>query len=198
MPTGTTGSQGENKGRTGQHLSVTGSDLPLPGITGMHALPERLLPMVRLVTRLPPYLTQIVNEHEMLWIDYISSVKGTNATEDLRQVPQIVAEELGGKAEMLRSMLATPAAERLVDWLTKLASVFTAPLPDTEGLLLYIDALQGQSEIALREGIKQIIKVHRWPRLPFPAELIECCEGPNRTHFLIADRFTKAVNRLPH
>jgi len=123
---------------------------------------------------------------------------GKNDLELLRQVPQIVAEEISCKSMILSSLCKTPDIAVLLEWLEKLASVFSAPLPEEDGLLLYAEALDGYGEIGLREGIKQIIKRHRWPRLPFPAELIEYTQGPDSVAKIWRDQVHSAANKLPH
>ena len=57
--------------------------------------------------------------------------------------------------------------------LAAIASMLQVELPDEMGLQLYAAALSDVSIHGLRQSARSIIKTHKWPRLPYPSELIE-------------------------
>ena len=111
----------------------------------------------------------------MLWIDYIRSV-GRSDKQALANLPIQVVEAVHEVACRLESQAKAPPVDEIIQWLEQMATVFSQPLPETNGLLLYAGALDGYSHLALRTGIKRVIKTHKWPRIPYPAELLEHVE----------------------
>jgi hypothetical protein len=61
----------------------------------------------------------------------------------------------------------------VIQTLSALASMLQAPLPDETGLDLYILALAKMPTPVFNAARNKLVLVHRWPRLPLPADFIE-------------------------
>lgn len=149
--------------RTGTQPSVTGAALPPPALLTRRTYATEI--------RWPPYLTQIVNAHAVRWIDWLSQTDKTQALTEREHASatQYLCLAIGELEANTKPM----PPEKIIDGLEKMASVFSAPLPDGDGLILYVGALQDLGRCALYEGMRTCIKTHKWPRLPFPAEILE-------------------------
>ena len=97
-------------------------------------------------------------------------------------------EQAGGK---VADALEPQPLEKIIASLVTLAQVFSAPVPEEDGLLLYADALSKTPALALRLGIRDLITKHMWPRLPFPAEVLEAA----RPYHQILDHYQTKISK---
>lgn len=57
------------------------------------------------------------------------------------------------------------------------ADTFQVTLP--EDLLGYVAVLQKIPLLVLRRGVMDVLAVHKYPRLPYPSEIVEACSPYN-------------------
>ncbi len=117
-----------------------------------------------------------------------------------RQLRQAQAE-LDTALELATLKIAPASQDFILKSLTALAQVFSAPLPEEMGLLLYVQELQDLPKRALQEGCKALVGTHKWPRLPFPVEIKEAsapCAARLRFEHRRLDRAQKNLTYLLH
>lgn len=81
--------------------------------------------------------------------------------------------ELAEATDRLREAQAPATAEEITRALAAIAGMLGVAIPEPQGIALYCLALQDMPAPAFKLACREIIKTHRWPRLPFPVELIE-------------------------
>jgi hypothetical protein len=59
-----------------------------------------------------------------------------------------------------------------------LASTYGVDMPDEHGLIMYAAVLDEIPKPVLWEGMKTLGKTHKWPRLPYPSEILDACALP--------------------
>lgn len=74
-----------------------------------------------------------------------------------------------------------------------MAQMFNVPVPEPTGLALYELALSDLSALAFRQGCRSILRVHKWPRLPYPAEIIEQAQTHQDMLRISIERFSRAL-----
>lgn len=80
---------------------------------------------------------------------------------------------LSDAISQLETLARRPTNEEVAKMLAALASMLQVETPDQLGMQLYASALSDVSIHGLRQSARAIIKTHKWPRLPYPSELIE-------------------------
>jgi hypothetical protein len=93
--------------------------------------------------------------------------------------------------------MAPATAEQIAAALGALAGVFGAPAPEGAAFKLYVAALHGVSIKALRLGVVEVTKTHRFPTMPLPADILRACEAPQNVLRLLRDRTQRALAMLP-
>lgn len=83
--------------------------------------------------------------------------------------------------------------ERMLD---HLALGIGAHPPADERLTLYVNALQYLGNVPLKSAFQMVVRVHRWPSLPLPADIIQHGDEQQRILVVIGDRLAKAIAKL--
>lgn len=92
----------------------------------------------------------------------------------------------------------TPATpEQIAMALGALAGVFGAQAPEGAAFKLYVAALHGVSIKALRLGVVEVTKTHKYQSMPLPADILRASEGPQNVLRLLRDRVQRAHAMLP-
>lgn len=101
-------------------------------------------------------------------------------TKDLYDLSALPSDWLNKAVELISRDLdavneyASPVGKAgVLQTLSALASMLQAPLPDDTGLDLYILALAKMPTPVFNAARNKLVLVHRWPRLPLPADFIE-------------------------
>jgi len=89
---------------------------------------------------------------------------------------------------------ADPA--HVLDALEQLASAFQVSIPDQQGIKVYVATLQTVGVYALTQAVREVALHHKWPRLPYPAEILEHAASPQRLLTLWAERIERAIGVL--
>jgi hypothetical protein len=89
---------------------------------------------------------------------------------------------------------ATP--QEITASLEVVAEVFRAPLPERQAFKLYVAVFQDIPAVAFKEACRQIVKTHRYPNLPLPAEFIEAAKPVTEHLKAWKSRLELAVSRI--
>jgi hypothetical protein len=94
------------------------------------------------------------------------------------------------------ALMRPPTDEYILKALAGLAEAFQVELPERAGLEIYVAALRDLPRPAFKAAVKEIVRCHKWPRLPYPAEFIEAaqCELDQLTRD--RSRISNAINRV--
>jgi NAD-dependent oxidoreductase involved in siderophore biosynthesis len=76
------------------------------------------------------------------------------------------------------------------------AEVFRSPLPEKQAFKLYVAVLQDLPAVAFKEACRQIVRTHRYPNLPLPAEFIEAAQPIIKQMNGWKQRLELAVSRI--
>jgi hypothetical protein len=90
-------------------------------------------------------------------------------------------------------MLTGPSPNEIGRALAAMAQMFGVPVPEPTGLALYELALSDLSATAFKLGCRAVLKTHKWPRLPYPAEIIEQAKTHQSMIEMTLDRFQRAL-----
>lgn len=82
-------------------------------------------------------------------------------------------QSLAAARQRARAALAPATPLDILDALEQLAGAFQVGVPDDQGLKVYVSTLQMVGSYGLGIGVREVAAVHRWPRLPFPAEILD-------------------------
>jgi hypothetical protein len=108
--------------------------------------------------------------------------------------------ELARALDGAQRALAPATPEELGTCLVALAEIFKDPLPQGVGLDLYIGAIKHISSPAAQRAVQVLVRNHKYPRLPLPAEFIDAAETGTlilRTHLTRVERAMTTLEALP-
>lgn len=66
--------------------------------------------------------------------------------------------------------------EKIADAIGSIAEMLQVSVPSTIGLKLYFHALKELPEYKFEAACLKLIRTHKWPRLPLPADFIEAAK----------------------
>jgi hypothetical protein len=93
----------------------------------------------------------------------------------------------------IKNAMAPPTPDDIAKALRAMAQMFNVPVPEPTGLALYELALSDLSAPAFKQGCRAVLKVHKWPRLPYPAEIIEHAKIHHELMTVTIERFQRAL-----
>jgi hypothetical protein len=151
----------EKPNSIGKQLGATGSGaLPLPGLEGMYAV----IP--------PTWLQPIVNEELSFLVSLVNMRKplpNSLTTEEAKQ-------SLTNALAQVRGSFAPASPQEITSALEVVAEVFRAPLPERQAFKLYVAVFQDIPAVAFKEACRHIVRTHKYPNLPLPAEFINAAQ----------------------
>lgn len=83
------------------------------------------------------------------------------------------AQELTLALSATQQALPLVTREKIADALRTFAEMLQCSVPMADGLKLYFYALQDMPYYKFQHACMSLIKTHKWPRLPLPADFIE-------------------------
>lgn len=96
----------------------------------------------------------------------------------------------------VRGAFAPASPQEITSALEVVAEVFRAPLPERQAFKLYVVVFQDLPAVAFKEACRQIVRTHKYPNLPLPAEFINAAQ-PVIEHMKLWDqRITLALSRI--
>jgi hypothetical protein len=95
------------------------------------------------------------------------------------------------------SALMRPATdEYILKALAGLADAFQVDLPERVGLEIYVAALRDLPRPAFKAAVKAVVRRHKWPRLPYPADFIEAAQPELDSLKSDRSRIVTAITRV--
>lgn len=94
----------------------------------------------------------------------------------------------------VRQMFEPATPVRIGKTLEGMAQVFRAALPEELGLRGYVHALQDLPAVAFDEAARSLIRTHRYPNLPLPAEFHQAADKTVQTLQLWETRLMRAIS----
>jgi hypothetical protein len=78
--------------------------------------------------------------------------------------------------------------KEIIKAMAGLAQTFQVSIPEDGGIEIYISSLRDIPRPAFMEAVKSLVREHKWPRLPYPADFISKAE-PEETRLLLVNRY---------
>jgi hypothetical protein len=66
-------------------------------------------------------------------------------------------------------------------------------LPETQGLKIYVSVLSELPSAAFKEACRKLVKTHRYPNMPVPAEFFEAASKASETLNVWEERLARAL-----
>lgn len=159
-----TGSQKANPKQIGEQRGVIGyedlSSLPMPRQDGT-----------------PAELQTIIDDSVKRLINLALAQTEFRGLEQDKSISSDLIER--GAQELTLALSATQQAlplvtrEKIADALRTFAEMLQCSVPMADGLKLYFYALQDMPYYKFQHACMSLVKTHKWPRLPLPADFIE-------------------------
>ena len=176
-----TGLEQANQSLTGKPHGETGSGaLTLYGLEERHAV----IPQ--------PWLKPIVDEQLSCLVSLVNMKRPLPDSLTYEEAKQSLTLALARVRQAFEP--ATP--QEITASLEVVAEVFRAPLPERQAFKLYVAVFQDIPAVAFKEACRQIVKTHRYPNLPLPAEFIEAAKPVTEHLKSWRSRLELAVSRI--
>lgn len=139
------------------------------GVTG-YADPSQSSDHTNLFLPTPPlWLRQIVNDSTNYLVSWLNRHRRLPENWTAEQARL----ELSPALLAVRRAQAPASLEEVASALEAIAQVFRASLPEKTGLKIYISVLQDMPCAAFKEACREVVKTHKYPNMPLPAQFIE-------------------------
>jgi hypothetical protein len=92
--------------------------------------------------------------------------------------------------------MAPASDEAIIKALGGMAEAFQVDLPEQTGLEIYVAALRDLPRPALVAAVQSLVRTHKWPRLPFPADFIEAAQPEIEALASARRRINNAIARV--
>ncbi len=175
----TTGLAMERPSSTGKRPGETGSvALTLPDLAQVHVL-------------LPPHwLKPIVDDQLSCLVSLVNMRRPIPVSSD--EAKQALTHALA----QVRGAFAPASPQEITSSLEVVAEVFRAPLPERQAFKLYVAVFQDIPAVAFKEACRQIVRTHKYPNLPLPAEFIEAAKPITKQLQTWEERLMLALTRI--
>ena len=174
---------------TGLPLAAPSSIGMLPSASGSGALvPWAQRDPALHVPPVPPWLTPIVTSSVAYWATWLAMKRTLPPDTSKEHLCATLHDAVLG----VRQMHAPASPQKIGKTLEGMAQVFRAALPEDLGLRGYIHALQDLPAIAFDEAARALIRTHRYPNLPLPAEFHAAAEKTVQLLQLWDERLVRA------
>jgi len=177
----TTGSATENPSSIGKQHGGTGLDVQSrKAIDGINVVVPQT------------WLLPIVNEELSCLVSLVNMRKQLPNSLTTEEAKQSLTHALF----QVRGAFAPASPQEITSALEVVAEVFRAPLPERQAFKLYVAVFQDLPAVAFKEACRQIVRTHKYPNLPLPAEFINAAQ-PVIEHMKLWDqRITLALSRI--
>lgn len=176
-----TGLEQANQSLTGKPHGETGS-----GALTLYGLEERYAVIPQ------PWLKPIVDEQLSCLVSLVNMRRPLPDSLTYEEAKQSLTLALARVRQAFEP--ATP--QEITASLEVVAEVFRAPLPERQAFKLYVAVFQDIPAVAFKEACRQIVKTHRYPNLPLPAEFIEAAKPVTEHLKSWRSRLELAVSRI--
>lgn len=167
--------------------------------TGYDELPKDLQVVQPPSTELHPLLTRTAVGSAQHWITRASGMMAQQLTSLPFPLLDAAANDLTATLAAFDAAMLPVSKERIASDVGAIAEMMTVPVPTETGLRLYYAALSDMPLVIWKAARDYVVKNHKWPRLPLPADFREAGkEEAERLDTLrrlierMADRFSRA------
>lgn len=160
---------------TGTAMAKRWSTGQQPGATGSAGLPVIRDPRESLSIKVPDELTTIVNDCVLHWMALPVETMPWDIDEPEDVLIDAAAALSHAQAEAEHA-LPLVSKEKIADAIGSIAEMLQVSVPSTIGLKLYFHALKELPEYKFEAACLKLIRTHKWPRLPLPADFIEAAK----------------------
>jgi hypothetical protein len=98
--------------------------------------------------------------------------------------------------EMAQEQAQPAGPNDIAKALKAMSEMFNVPVPEAHGIALYELALSDLPAPAFKLACRAILKTHKWPRLPYPVEILEQGKIHAQVLQLFEDRCERALRLL--
>lgn len=183
----TTGLVTEARKQIGERHGATGS--------GERQLTNAQTPSATEIV-VPAELNSIASESVMQWIalpyDLMPWEMDNYPKYELEHAADMLTRALGNARHELPSV----SQEKIADALGSIAEMLQVTVPSTTGLKLYLHALKDMPEYKFQAACLKLIKTHKWPRLPLPADFIEAAKSERKDVEIFMIKLSMAVQKV--
>lgn len=161
-----TGSVTAKAWSTGEQHGATGS--------GDQPHTNALIPAQQIT--LPAELRTIVPDSVLHWMSLPSETMPWHLTDHSIDELQEASAALTHAQEGVERALPLVSKQKIADVIGSIAEMLQVTVPSEMGLKLYLHALKDLPAYKFEAAALQLIKTHKWPRLPLPADFIEAAK----------------------
>jgi hypothetical protein len=160
---------------TGTAMAKAWSTGEQPGATGSAGLPATREQRASLSIKVPDELTTIVSASVLHWMALPPETMPWDIDEAEDELTNAVSALAHAHADVERA-LPLVSKEKIADAIGSIAEMLQVSVPSTIGLKLYFHALKELPEYKFEAACLKLIRTHKWPRLPLPADFIEAAK----------------------
>lgn len=106
------------------------------------------------------------------------------------------ARDLKAVRDGVSTVITTVTKEKIADALGSIAEMLQVSVPSPIGLKLYFHALKDMPAYKFEAACMSLIRTHKWPRLPLPADFIEAAQDERKDVDLFLAKLSVAENRI--
>lgn len=174
---------------TGSGMAKRWSTGGQPGATGSGGL--QLSNVSDQATTLPAELRTIELDSLRPWMEMPASTLSWEILHYGTKRLETAANALALACSQVEQALPPVSREEIVDVLGSIAEMLQVSVPSTLGIKLYFGALKDMPSYKFKAAALKLIKTHKWPKLPLPADFIEAAKEERKD----LDQFVTQLNR---
>jgi hypothetical protein len=171
---------------TGEQPGATGSGAQLPTNVATHA------PSIMV----PAELQTIMQDSVLHWMALPPDTMPMNLEQYGLEVLDEAAQALAHAQAGVEHALPLVSKEKMANVIGSMAEMLQVSVPSTAGLKLYFHALKDLPAYKFEAAALKLIKTHKWPRLPLPADFIEAAKEERQDIESFALRLSIARTRV--
>lgn len=161
---------------TGSAMAKPWSTGEQPGATGSGDQPRSNELAIAQQITLPAELKTIVPASALHWMTLPSDTMPWHLTHHSIEELQEASSALTHAQEGVERALPLVSKQKIADVIGSIAEMLQVTVPSEMGLKLYLHALKDMPAYKFEAAALSLIKTHKWPRLPLPADFIEAAK----------------------
>lgn len=147
-----------------------------PGATGSGGQALSNVAASAPTTTLPDELKIIVPDSVQHWMNLPPETMPWDLDHHSLEELQAAAADLAHAHQGVERALPPVSKEKIANVIGAIAEMLQVSVPSETGLKLYLHALKGMPGYKFEAAAMKLIKTHKWPRLPLPADFIEAAK----------------------
>lgn len=181
---------------TGTAMAKAWSTGEQRGATGSGDLPATNVVTSGPMTTLPNELKAIVPDSVLYWMNLPPETMSWDLTDHDEAELRHAASDLAHARSVVERALPPVSKEKIANVLGSIAEMLQVTVPSETGLKMYLHALKGMPGYKFEAAALKLIKTHKWPRLPLPADFIEAAKDERQDIDVIKIKIEAAHARV--